>query len=162
MFKTVFFLFLIASNIYAYESYSNKGDLLGDTQTSLLLNNYPIFEKNYKSYQVDTTYNLEHLKHMEVVILFGTWCHDSKREVPRMLKILDSISMLPDQISLIALDRNKTEPKDRHQTYNLKYTPTFIFFQNGFEIGRIVEKPSTSLENDLAILPKSLESVVVD
>ena len=32
---------------------------------------------------------------------------------------------------------------------DIQRTPTFIFFKNGVEIGRIVETPRDSLENDI-------------
>ena len=94
--------------------------------------------------------------------MFGTWCHDSKREVPRMLKILDSAGMKSEQISLIGVDINKTEPNGREQLYNLKNTPTFILLRNGTEVGRIVERPQISLESDLINLTKSLAPVAED
>ena len=79
-----------------------------------------------------------------------------------MLKILDSAGMKSEQISLIGVDVNKTEPNGREQLYNLKNTPTFILLRNGKEIGRIVERPQISLESDLINLTKSLAPVAED
>ena len=79
-----------------------------------------------------------------------------------MLKILDSAGMKSEQISLIGVDINKTEPNGREQLYNLKNTPTFILLRNGKEIGRIVERPQISLESDLINLTKSLAPVAED
>ena len=81
--------------------------------------------------------------------MFGTWCHDSKREVPRMLRILDSIGMPFEKISLIAVDIRKSEPGGRGKLFNIKRTPTFIFFKEGEEVGRIIERPDVNLESDL-------------
>ena len=79
-----------------------------------------------------------------------------------MLKILDSAGMKSEQISLIGVDINKTEPNGREQLYNLKNTPTFILLRNGTEVGRIVERPQISLESDLINLTKSLAPVAED
>jgi hypothetical protein len=53
-------------------------------------------------------------------------------------------------VELVALDFNKTEPKGRAALQGLEYTPTFVFLVAGEEIGRIVERPDTSLEAALA------------
>ena len=95
--------------------------------------------------------------------MFGTWCHDSKREVPRMLRILDSAGVGTEQISLIGVDINKTEPKGREKLYNLRNTPTLILLKNGKEVGRIIERPNVSLEADLiGLTTRSSEPVVED
>ena len=108
-------------------------------------------------------YDLSIIRDMDFVIMFGTWCHDSKREVPRMLRILDLAGVSLEQISLIGVDINKEEPKGREKIYNLKNTPTLIFLKNGEEVGRIIERPKISLEADLiSLMTRSLEPVVED
>ena len=95
--------------------------------------------------------------------MFGTWCHDSKREVPRMLRILDSAGVGTDQISLIGVDTNNAEPKGREKLYNLRNTPTLKLLKNGKEVGRIIERPNVSLEADLiGLTTRSSEPVVED
>ena len=93
-----------------------------------LLSQYPSFQTEYDRYQVDDQLDLSGLLDMEVVILFGSWCHDSKREVPRILRILETVGVSSDQISLIGVDVKKREPNGREKTFSLKNTPTFIFF----------------------------------
>src|SRR5690606_38066219 len=43
------------------------------------------------------------LKDITIEIFMGTWCGDSKREVPRFYKLLESISFPQQQAKLIAL-----------------------------------------------------------
>ena len=69
--------------------------------------------------------------------------------MPRILRILETVGVSSDQISLIGVDVKKREPNSREKTFNLKNTPTFIFFYKGKEAGRIIESPLTSLEVDL-------------
>ena len=92
---------------------------------------------------------------LEVTILFGIWCHDSEREVPRMLKLLAASGLKKESISLIALDIRKSEPEGRAKALDVRFTPTFIFSRAGMELGRIVERPESSLRGDVATLIKS-------
>ena len=162
--KILFFsliIFLIFF-INADSAYKSKKFLIGDIKVDELFNEYPIFKSRYENYKVTQQIDLRESTDLSVIITFGTWCHDSKREVPRMLKILDSAGMKSEQISLIGVDINKTEPNGREQLYNLKNTPTFILLRNGTEVGRIVERPQISLESDLINLTKSLAPVAED
>ena len=123
--------------------------LVGDVSIKFLLKQNPAFYSEYESYKVDDQFELLGVKDLDVIIVFGTWCHDSKREVPRMLRILDSIGMSFEKISLIAVDIRKSEPGGRGKLFNIKRTPTFIFFKEGDEVGRIIERPDVNLESDL-------------
>ena len=86
---------------------------------------------------------------IEIYVLFGTWCHDSQREVPRFLQLLNSLNIQENYIHLIGLNFLKNEPLDRGKHFQIKKTPTFVFLRNQKEIGRIVEMPEISLEADL-------------
>ena len=155
-------IFITFSFINADRVDKSKNNLLGDIQVQNLFTEYPLFKFRYDNYEVTNQINLSDLEDISVVIMFGAWCHDSKREVPRMLRILDSAGVGTEQISLIGVDKNKIEPNGRGQLYNLKNTPTFILLRNGKEIGRIVERPQISLESDLINLTKSLAPVAED
>ena len=161
--KILFTVFFFVVNIFAETDNHSRKNILGDTTTDILFKQYPIFKSKYKSYEVNTMYDLSIIRDMDFVIMFGTWCHDSKREVPRMLRILDSAGIRPEQISLIGVDANKEEPKGREKIYNLKNTPTLVLLKNGKEVGRIIERPNVSLEADLiSLTTRPSESVVED
>ena len=89
---------------------------------------------------------------ISVVIFFGTWCHDSKTELPKALKIFNEIGINEENIELIAVGLDKKEPQGRAAKLKLMYTPTLIFFRGSQEIGRIIEKPVISLEKDIALI----------
>ena len=161
--KILFTVFFFVVNIFAETDNHSRKNILGDTTTDILFKQYPIFKSKYKSYEVNTMYDLSIIRDMDFVIMFGTWCHDSKREVPRMLRNLDSAGVTTEQISLIGVDTNKEEPKGQEKTYNLRNTPTLILLKNGEEVGRIIERPNVSLEADLInLMTRSLEPVVGD
>ncbi len=54
------------------------------------------FNKEYDSYTLDKA-NLEKIKNKlkdkEILVFFGSWCSDSKMEVPRFIKILDYLDI---------------------------------------------------------------------
>jgi len=121
---------------------------LGDISQAQLLERHEVFKRNYDAYEV--TAGIDGLPaDLKVKILFGTWCHDSEREVPRMLKLLAASGVKEDNISLISLDIRKEEPEGRAKALDVRFTPTFIFLTGGTEMGRIVERPNVNLEHDI-------------
>ncbi len=89
------------------------------------------------------------LEDVHIVLLLGTWCKDSRREVPRFVKILEQAGYNPDDVEVIAVDRDKTTPGQFEEGLELIQVPTFIFYRNGEEMGRIVEFPIEELETDM-------------
>jgi len=127
-------------------------DTNGSISAQALLQQFPVFAKEYAAYKVSSkdVYQMQSLQGLSLIVLFGSWCHDSEREVPRLLKLLDQSAVQLNTLQLEAVDQNKIHPQNLHQTYNLQYTSTIIVLDNGEEIGRIVERPTASLADDLA------------
>jgi thiol-disulfide isomerase/thioredoxin len=89
----------------------------------------------------------------EVVVLMGTWCSDSRRELARLWRALDDIGAdHPGQMSYIGVDRDKQEPTALVAGHDLLYIPTFIVRRDGHEVGRIVEESPSGIEVDLLAL----------
>lgn len=97
-----------------------------------------------------------YLPGITITVIFGTWCDDSQREVPHFLKILQATKFPADHLTLIAVNRQKQAPGvDQLLPLDVQRVPTIIVFMEGKEIGRIVESPTTTLEQDLnSILEK--------
>ncbi len=93
------------------------------------------------------------LQDIAIEIFMGTWCGDSKREVPRFFKLLESISFPQQQTRLIALGGGdsliKQSPQHEEAGKGIFRVPTIIVYKKGKEIGRINEYPAFSLEKDL-------------
>ena len=124
---------------------------LGDISHAELLERHEVFKRNYDAYEV--TAGIDGLPaDLKVKILFGTWCHDSEREVPRMLKLLTASGVKEDNISLISLDIRKEELEGRAKALDVRFTPTFIFFSGDIELGRIIERPTVSLRDDVVAI----------
>ena len=82
----------------------------------------------------------------------GTWCKDSRREVPRIYRILDAVGFYEPRLTLINLDREKSSPGKEESDLNIHHVPTVILYNNGNEIGRIIEYPVQSLEEDMVAI----------
>ncbi len=123
------------------------------------------FDSGYAQYEVQPE-ALAHLNEamddagLSIEIFFGTWCHDSKREVPRVLRVLDDAQVPASRVTLYALSDNpgvfKMTPDGHEHELLVHRTATVVVLRDGVELGRLVEKPSATLEEDLvAILAKS-------
>jgi len=87
---------------------------------------------------------------LNCVIVLGTWCGDSKEQVPRFFKIIDQTGVSFNKLQLYCVDRQKEVPgMEIKTTYNIEKVPTFIFYRDDIEIGRIIETPKTTLEKDM-------------
>ena len=108
------------------------------------------YKQEYDSYTVDSAVlGGANLPAFRLTIVFATWCPDSRMEVPRMLKILDYLFVPDKDITLYCVDRNKKAGKFDISNLNIQRVPTFIFYVNGKEKGRIIEHPKQSLEKDM-------------
>lgn len=85
-------------------------------------------------------------------VFLGTWCGDSRREVPRMEKIFSEMGIDMSNVLIVTLDRDKISPNGEQEGKDIRYVPTLIVNKDNQEIGRIVESPSSetaTLESDL-------------
>jgi len=87
---------------------------------------------------------------VDITVVFGTWCSDSKIQVPRFYKILDMAGYNEKRMTVIGVSHTKNAYTINIEHLKIDRIPTFIIYQNGKELGRIVESPKKSLERDLA------------
>ncbi|MFA4923800.1 MAG: thioredoxin family protein [Ignavibacteriaceae bacterium] len=113
------------------------------------------FNSEYENYTLDKE-TLSHVKmdneFHSITIVMGTWCSDSRREVPRFYKILDSLNFPSAKVKLIMVDRKKEAAKMDISSLKIELVPTIIFYNDGLEAGRIIESPKETLEKDLAAI----------
>jgi thiol-disulfide isomerase/thioredoxin len=115
------------------------------------------YQQNFSAYQPNAAV-LEQLKktnpsQYSMKIFFGSWCGDSKRELPKMIKVLDQVSFKKSNIVLIGVDDSlevyKQSPQREEAGQSIYRVPTFIIYKGEKEIGRIVESPAETMERDL-------------
>lgn len=164
--RTVIFLLAILCTSLSFSQTINKEvidakgkpKLLGViNKEGLRQDNYAKwFNTNYETYLVNdkiTNQLKDSLKQYTIKIFLGTWCGDSKRQVPRFYNILDAIEFPESQLEVIALDKTeeayKQSPTGEEKGLNIHRVPTFIFYKNGEEVNRIVESPKETLERDM-------------
>lgn len=112
----------------------------------------PWYDSRYAEYKTDAAI-IEQLKPIindyTIKGFMGTWCGDSKRGVPRFYKILEETGFDEDYFELITVGRNKKTPDNLQEGFDLIRVPTFIFFKDGKEVGRFVERPRETMEKDI-------------
>lgn len=110
------------------------------------------FNQNYSDYNLDqkTLDKLKPLfKDLEITVFMGTWCSDSRKEIPVFYKLIDKLNFDEKSIELIGMTLEKTTPDSLELNQNLINVPTFIFKKDGKEINRIVEFPLETIEKDI-------------
>lgn len=114
------------------------------------LQQYSWFDKTYAAYHPDTAI-IDQLKGLvngvSVLTVMGTWCGDSKEHVPAFFHIAALTGL--NKMETIAVNRKKKSDHFDVTPLGIEYVPTFIFFKNGKEIGRIIETPEETLEKDM-------------
>jgi thiol-disulfide isomerase/thioredoxin len=126
----------------------DRADLLKD----------PEWKKVYDAYTPDPELlaNLKgHAPELKADVYFAFWCDDSRDHVPVFLKIVDALNVPEFQVRFYEVER-KAAADQKYYVADLEIekVPTFILSStaNGFELGRIVEKPTNSLLQDMMII----------
>ncbi len=157
MIRFISFCLLIVA-VLSFEAKSQMTEILGVTSATEIKEANRIFDIYTDRYEPNEA-ALEFLTSVEdsisIKVIFGTWCHDSKREIPAFIKTMEMAENPKIDIEYIGVNREKTDPEGRAEAYNLQYTPTFIIFRAENEIGRIVEESTESIEQDLVQILKS-------
>jgi len=145
---TLLFCSLFFSTSYAQESEF----YIGEITTQEILAEF----SNFAKHSDDVTYQNEDLSQLkqltgdiQIKVFFGQWCHDSVREVPRMITLLQEVNNPHIKSWFYALDTSKSDPLGLAEKHNILKTPTLIVYQNGIEIGRILEIPKNSWAADI-------------
>ncbi|MBX7151360.1 thioredoxin family protein [bacterium] len=127
--------------------------LIGDFTQNELMNEFTIFKASFDSYQPSQN-AIDFLKsfsnNLSIETYLGTWCSDSKRDVPPFLKIFAMANNPHIQCHLHGVDRTKRDKNGETSRLGISHVPTMIFYVNGKELGRIVENPfHETLEEDI-------------
>lgn len=161
--RTVLFLAILFNLHFGFSqslTTDSKGNemLLGEiTKTDLTKNSFnDWFSENYNAYLTNKSIIKQlkdSLNQYNIKVFLGTWCGDSKREVPRFYKVLKAAKFPEKQLQVIAVNRTpkayKQSPTGEEKGLNIHRVPTFIFYKNEKEMNRIVEFPKETLERDI-------------
>ncbi len=113
----------------------------------------PVFEPGFKAYEPNkeaiATLKSER-KHLSFKCVMGFWCEDSQVYTPYFFKIMDEANIDEDDYKVFAVNEEKQAAFEGFNALNISYVPTIIMYYDKREIGRVVELPEKSLEEDLA------------
>jgi len=113
------------------------------------------YAKNFASFTPDSAsvvFLSSAAKDIRFIVIGGTWCGDTKRELPKFFKTA-SLAHIPEaNIELYGVDRSKRNREGVTEKYHVTNVPTFILLSDGKEIGRIVEHSEGGIEFDLVYL----------
>ncbi len=127
---------------------SNRGALQQDPFAVWFNKEYGAYAINKEAVQVINNDS----ENLSIKLFMGTWCGDSRREVPRIYRILDAADFDESRLTLINVDREKNSPDGEETGLNIHHVPTLILYKNSSEIGRVIESPIQSLEEDMAAI----------
>ena len=117
------------------KGFLNRSDIETDTS-------FKWFQENYVLGQADALAVAAFQKNaakFQMIVFFGTWCHDSQNLLPVFYRLADRSGYPPDNIALIGVDRKLTTLNNLPAAFKITHTPTFIVMKDGKEIGRVVE-----------------------
>lgn len=146
---------LIFAQEYNHKQIDTKGDILVGLCNTKAFAEAPFsdwFNRETEDYKPDLDI-VKYLKQFagkyQVTVVMGTWCSDSRREVPRFFKVMNMVGYSPNTIKIICVDSDKVAGELDISGLKLEKVPTFIVTISGKEIGRIVETPEKTIETDL-------------
>lgn len=97
-----------------------------------------------------------------ITVFMGTWCEDSHRDFPRLMRILEEVKYPEGKLTIIAVNRKKESPNGEESLFNIQKVPTIIVQKYGKELGRIIEMPTSGyIERDLVEILKKDDSSVI-
>ncbi len=88
----------------------------------------------------------------QIDVYMGTWCHDSRRVVPKLIKLLEMTGSDFSNLTIVSVNGRKEIPDVSPEIaakLNVHRVPTIIFYENGKEVDRFVERARESLLQDL-------------
>lgn len=139
-------VFLAAASLL---SDSNKP---GKLDREELISSLPGFEAQFESYQPEESANQQLQSWNEFVrikVFLRLDCSASQELVPAFIKIMDAVDNPYFELEYISLSEDRSQWESDSGGHSIAKTPTFIIFKDNEELGRIVENPLDSLEQDL-------------
>jgi thiol-disulfide isomerase/thioredoxin len=143
---------------FFYISANAQEILLGKIELNALLEEpyQSWFQQNYTNYHPAVTeipQLTKALKNKHIQVFMGTWCGDSRRELPRLVKLLDSIGFPPSSLEIIGVSNEDSLYKQSGAGFEKdKFVfriPVIIVYDKNRELGRITESAVGTLEKDL-------------
>jgi len=148
---SVFLLLQCSPQVKSAKVTKNNSEMLfGKINLEQLYFDYPVWDELESKYEPknDIVTDISNYSEpIEIIVFLGTWCGDSRRNVPKFFKTVKKNTNF--EFEIWAVDRRKMLDNDLIKKYTIKRVPTFIFLKDGAEFGRITENPQKSIEEDI-------------
>jgi len=149
--KTKLLLLFIVFFVMCFNTYGKKKENSKNNEISSkkILDFDKEWKKNYNTFTPDSKL-IQKLKNkieknLKIEVYLALWCGDSRNNVPKFIKILN-LSKHNANVKFYLCDRKKDNKVEYFvKNKKVKRVPTFIFYRNNKEIGRITENPEKSL-----------------
>lgn len=149
----LFLVILIPFSLFQNTTVAQPTDIVGETTEAQIRKEFRIFDLYKVRYKPDSI-AVRQLSliddSVKIIVVFGTWCKDSKKHIPSLFKILEEADNPKIEVQYIGVNFLNQDPSSAYKRFTLTRNPTIIVFKNKKEIGRIIEKPTVSIEVDLA------------
>jgi hypothetical protein len=140
------------------ETYAQSDALRGSVSKEEILENDHIYEIYIDRYKPDSS-AVKYLSALEdsveLIVFIGSWCRESKKYIPGLMKTLQVVGTDLISTEYIGVDQAKKFPEIFLKKYEIKYIPTVVALKGNKELGRIEEKPRQLIETDLVQILKS-------
>ena len=150
------FFFLIFSFLLSQTNVSKK-DILSK----------PGWIQVYDDFNVDMN-KISSLKKLikddiRIDVYFAFWCGDSRKNVPAFIKILDKLNYKKLSVNFYSIERKKDKSGNYFiDSLKIERVPTFVFYKDNDEIGRIIENPEKTLLDDFMKILKWAEGIFIN
>jgi thiol-disulfide isomerase/thioredoxin len=130
----------------------HANDLQGSISEEQLYKAFPVFKENAATYRPDP----EAVRAIaaisiptSIIAFLGTWCFDSKTEIPALMKTLAAAHNHKLSLELHAVDRAMEDGGTIADRFGIESVPTVIIMQNGKEVGRVKGLARDSMEMEI-------------
>lgn len=155
------FPFFLVFFLFSFLNLGGEKELTGPLSKEDILENVPDWQELVASYtpKPEIVEKLKSInKEIQVEIFMGCWCPDCRQHVSAYFKIMEVADNPFISTSYIGIPREREARKEFIQGKNIVRIPTFIIYFQNQEIGRIIETPTKSVEQDLIdIIEKKLD-----
>ncbi len=154
---TLTFLFLLlaeatSAQISINAARMNAGQMVGELDKEQILNHDEQVKKNMAAYSPDekaVAFIRKVEDEYDVVVFLGVWNSESVNHVPSFMRVMEDAGNPNFSVTWYGVNRAKRAPGNIVRRHNIQDVPTFIFYKDGEEAGRIVESPDKSIEEDI-------------
>ncbi|MEX0608866.1 MAG: thioredoxin family protein [Balneolaceae bacterium] len=150
-------IYIIGFGVMTFGShlYAQDSELIGSVTLEEVVQNEKIFQIYIDRYQPNESavkYLNSVQDSLKLIVFIGTWCRESKKYIPGLIKTIDAASSAQIRVDYIGVDAQKKSPESFLKTFEIKYIPTVVVLKGNKEIGRIEEAPQQLIENDLVTI----------